>query len=198
MTTLTPVGKGRNGGLWQIVVAVVVALVVGIGGGILYTQHNNNNAAAPAAGSSCSPSAKASTKPSTKPAVKLPAPSTITVNVYNATNRKGLAKSTSGDLVARGFIAGKVANDPLKKTIAGSAEIRYGTRGGRQREGGCGAGRLAQAGQGHPQGRDGGLRGRRRLHRTRQPGAGDPGALAEPEPHAVGELQDLRSLTPTG
>ena len=32
--------------------------------------------------------------------------------MYNATNRKGLAKSTSADLVARGFVAGKVATNP--------------------------------------------------------------------------------------
>jgi hypothetical protein len=124
MTTLSPVGRGRSGGAWQVVVAVVVALAVGIGGGILYTNHSKGAAAAPS--STCTPTAKASK--SAAP-VKYPAPSTITVNVYNATNRKGLAKSTSGDLVARGFIAGKIANDPLKKSVPGSAEIRYGPAG---------------------------------------------------------------------
>ena len=51
------------------------------------------------------------------------------MNVYNATTRKGLAKSTSVELAARGFRTGKVSNDPSKKIIAASAEIRFGPAG---------------------------------------------------------------------
>jgi hypothetical protein len=51
------------------------------------------------------------------------------VNVYNATTRTGLALSTSLELAARGFHTAKVANDPAKKIIAASAEIRYGPKG---------------------------------------------------------------------
>ena len=40
-----------------------------------------------------------------------------------------MAKSTSLELAARGFRPGKVSNDPSKKLIAASAEIRFGPAG---------------------------------------------------------------------
>lgn len=48
----------------------------------------------------------------------------ITVNVYNATNRQGLAKTTAEALKQRGFVIGKVANDPLNSHLAAAAQIR--------------------------------------------------------------------------
>ncbi|MDQ0991772.1 LytR C-terminal domain-containing protein [Streptomyces sp. V3I7] len=48
--------------------------------------------------------------PSAEPAVALPEPKKITVNVYNATKRTGLAKSTADELKKRGFKIGKVGN----------------------------------------------------------------------------------------
>ncbi|GAA0482402.1 LytR C-terminal domain-containing protein [Streptomyces sp. NPDC046215] len=42
----------------------------------------------------------------------LPKPDTITVNVYNATPRGGLAKITADELAKRGFKIGKVGNAP--------------------------------------------------------------------------------------
>ena len=53
----------------------------------------------------------------------------ITVNVYNATTRGGLAGDTAKLVKARGFVVGTIANDPLKKSIAGTAEVRYGKNG---------------------------------------------------------------------
>lgn len=48
-----------------------------------------------------------------KPAVqKPPAPGTLTINVYNATPRSGLAKRTADELKKRGFKVGKVGNAP--------------------------------------------------------------------------------------
>ncbi|WP_103503073.1 MULTISPECIES: LytR C-terminal domain-containing protein [Streptomyces] len=44
--------------------------------------------------------------------VPLPEPSTITVNVYNATDRTGFAKETADALAARGFVIGEVDNAP--------------------------------------------------------------------------------------
>ncbi|HEX5568412.1 MAG TPA: LytR C-terminal domain-containing protein [Streptomyces sp.] len=41
-----------------------------------------------------------------------PKPSAITVNVYNATTRSGLAKDTADQLEKRGFTIGEVANAP--------------------------------------------------------------------------------------
>ncbi|APE22829.1 MULTISPECIES: LytR C-terminal domain-containing protein [Streptomyces] len=56
----------------------------------------------------CKPVAKA-TPP---PAAALPKPAQITVNVYNATPRSGLAKTTADELKKRGFKIGKVGNAP--------------------------------------------------------------------------------------
>ncbi|MFG2284922.1 LytR C-terminal domain-containing protein [Streptomyces sp. NPDC048595] len=43
---------------------------------------------------------------------KPPAPGTLTVNVFNATQRSGLAKRTADELKKRGFKIGKVGNAP--------------------------------------------------------------------------------------
>ncbi len=59
----------------------------------------------------------------------VPAPGQITVNVYNATGRNGLAGDTAKLVKERGFVVGTVANDPAKKSIAGPAEVRYGKNG---------------------------------------------------------------------
>jgi LytR cell envelope-related transcriptional attenuator len=56
-------------------------------------------------------------------------PSAVTINVYNATNRSGLAASVAKSLRAQGFKVGKVANDPLGKSIAGVGEVRHGQTG---------------------------------------------------------------------
>ncbi|MFI5616179.1 LytR C-terminal domain-containing protein [Streptomyces sp. NPDC051567] len=46
------------------------------------------------------------------PAVALPQPGQITVNVYNATPRAGLAKAVGDELRKRGFVIGNVGNAP--------------------------------------------------------------------------------------
>ncbi|WP_079124821.1 LytR C-terminal domain-containing protein [Streptomyces lushanensis] len=55
-------------------------------------------------------------------AMALPKPGQITVNVYNATPRAGLAKTTADELKKRGFLIGKVGNAPAKydKKIQGA------------------------------------------------------------------------------
>ena len=58
-----------------------------------------------------------------------PTPATITVNVYNATDRNGLAARTAEQVRKRGFKVGSVSNDPLSRTIKGTAEVRYGKAG---------------------------------------------------------------------
>ncbi|MEU4356362.1 LytR C-terminal domain-containing protein [Streptomyces virginiae] len=47
-----------------------------------------------------------------EPAVVLPPPGEITVNVYNATARAGLAKAVGDELAKRGFVIGSVGNAP--------------------------------------------------------------------------------------
>jgi hypothetical protein len=56
-------------------------------------------------------------------------PEQTTVNVYNATNRNGLAASVSKALAARGFVIDKVANDPSKRKAPVVAEVRHGPGG---------------------------------------------------------------------
>ena len=56
-------------------------------------------------------------------------PSSVRINVYNATNRQGLAASVAKSLRTQGFKVIEVANDPLDKQIAGVGEVRHGRNG---------------------------------------------------------------------
>lgn len=56
-------------------------------------------------------------------------PADVSVNVYNSTNRRGLAGAVAKDVDKRGFKVKAVANDPLHKTIKKAAEIRFGPAG---------------------------------------------------------------------
>jgi hypothetical protein len=58
-----------------------------------------------------------------------PRPADVTVNVYNATDRQGLAARTAAEVRKRGFVVATVANDPLQRTVAGVAEVRFGASG---------------------------------------------------------------------
>jgi LytR cell envelope-related transcriptional attenuator len=60
----------------------------------------------------CAPPAEDPDQPDL-PAV-LPEPGAITVNVYNATTRTGLAQDTADALALRGFVIGEVANAPAE------------------------------------------------------------------------------------
>lgn len=57
------------------------------------------------------------------------APKDVEVNVYNATNRAGLAAQVAGDLRKRGFAVKTVANDPKRAQLTGRGELRYGNKG---------------------------------------------------------------------
>jgi hypothetical protein len=56
-------------------------------------------------------------------------PAQVTVNIYNATDRNGLAAKTAADVRKRGFKVSAVSNDPLDKTVTTAAEVRFGTKG---------------------------------------------------------------------
>jgi hypothetical protein len=71
----------------------------------------------------------AGTCATTAPAAAAPRPADVTVNVYNATDRQGLAARTATDVRKRGFVVATVANDPLQRTVAGVAEVRFGASG---------------------------------------------------------------------
>lgn len=56
-------------------------------------------------------------------------PGDVSLNVYNATNRSGLAGASAKEAAARGFKVKKVANDPKKASIKQTAQIRFGPTG---------------------------------------------------------------------
>ncbi|MFG2778175.1 LytR C-terminal domain-containing protein [Streptomyces prunicolor] len=105
----------RRGRLVLMMVASVAVLGVGGWGTLqlidVFTGGGKQASAAgskAACASKASPSASASTGTSTDSAV--PKPAQITVNVYNATPRSGLAKTTADELKKRGFRIGDVGN----------------------------------------------------------------------------------------
>jgi hypothetical protein len=54
----------------------------------------------------------------------------FTLNVYNSTNKHGLAADTATELKARGFVIGQVTNDPLKSKLSVPAQVRGGKASG--------------------------------------------------------------------
>lgn len=103
-------GPRRHGRLVVVVVASVAVLGVG-GWGTLQLidvfTGGGRKASAAGNGTDCAPRTKASASPVAK---ALPEPRTITVNVFNATTRSGLAKKTADELKKRGFKIGDVGN----------------------------------------------------------------------------------------
>jgi LytR cell envelope-related transcriptional attenuator len=56
-------------------------------------------------------------------------PSDVSLNVYNATSRKGLAAAASKTAIDRGFKVKAIGNDPKKATIKQTAQVRFGPAG---------------------------------------------------------------------
>jgi LytR cell envelope-related transcriptional attenuator len=127
VTHTNPVGarpRPRRGALAarrMMTVLVVLALFGGIG----YTVWRVSLAAPAGAGE---PPVCVTPKPV---ALALP-PRSVVVNVYNATNRTGLAARTATQLARYGFRIGKVDNDPLRRPVRGTAEVRGGPASTRQ------------------------------------------------------------------
>ncbi|CCH75221.1 conserved hypothetical protein [Nostocoides australiense Ben110] len=107
----------------QIRAAVVLLLALAFLGGAFYKAYSYIQ-------EDTSPeSAKASdcmTGTAQKPIAKV---SDAKVNVYNATSTPGLAAKVAGQLRERGYSVVEIDNDPLKKKVKGTGEIRYGTPG---------------------------------------------------------------------
>lgn len=113
----------RRGRLVFGIVAAVVALGL-VGWGSLQLIHLFTGGSHKASAAGQQHDCKAGASPaSTAPPKALPKPATIKVNVYNATPRGGLAKSTADELKKRGFAIGKVGNAPaaFDKKIPGTA-----------------------------------------------------------------------------
>ena len=83
-----------------------------------YYRSSTGEAAPRSSGSSCRPFDP-----------KVATPANTTVNVYNATTKKGLAARTATELKRRGFTIGEVSNDPLNRKVSGAAEVRFGPSG---------------------------------------------------------------------
>ncbi|MFG1805262.1 LytR C-terminal domain-containing protein [Streptomyces sp. NPDC049040] len=101
----------------RIVAALLASVVVlGLfGWGALQLFHvfngDDGDTKANAAPQSHTCAAAAPTSPALKP-MALPQPAGVTMNVYNATPRGGLAKSTADELAKRGFKVSKFGNAP--------------------------------------------------------------------------------------
>lgn len=114
-------GSTRRTRQTRAVVTLLLALAL-LGGAFYkaYSYIQDDNGSPQAKASDCA------TGTAERPIAK---PSTVTVNVYNATKTVGLAADVAAKLRARGYVIGEVDNDPLSKKITGSAEIRYGDSG---------------------------------------------------------------------
>lgn len=126
----------------MITAGVIVLLLIGAGayGVVSLTGSPSSEAKAasgcPASGTSGTGKAAASASGSQNAAHvavaangKLPAANQITLNVYNATERQGLAHGVANQLKQRGFKVGQIINDPLKATVTAAAQIRAGASG---------------------------------------------------------------------
>ncbi|MCF3960782.1 LytR C-terminal domain-containing protein [Streptomyces fuscigenes] len=113
--------RRRSRTVFAVVAAVVVLGLVGWGTQQLIHVFSGDADKAVAA-------KKPNCKPATLPAKTLPKPGQITVNVYNATTRSGLAQQTADALKKRGFVIGKVGNAPAAydKKVPGSAVLLGG------------------------------------------------------------------------
>jgi hypothetical protein len=126
MSMLTPHGKGgrprsrSRRGKRRLVVLVVIALLLAAGGGGWWWLNRDSATDTVAATPIC--------PPVVPPSTSVP-PAHVTLNVYNGTDRKGLAQSVADQLKKRGFKVAKVANDPLKRKVTGLAEVRSSAMG---------------------------------------------------------------------
>jgi hypothetical protein len=130
MSMLTPLGKGgrrtvrrgdhpsRRGAL-----LLAVVLTVALAGTAWWVAHRDTGAATGAAAT------PRRTCPKTTPAPVAAAPAAVRVNVFNATERRGLATRVAAELKRRGFRVGRVDNDPLERRVTGAAEVRSSTVG---------------------------------------------------------------------
>jgi hypothetical protein len=128
MSMLTPLGKGgrrtvrrgdrpsRRGAL-----LLAVLLTAALAGTAWWVAHRDT------ADTAAAPPRRTCPAPSTPPPAV--APTAVKVNVYNATDQRGLASRVAAELKRRGFHVGKVDNDPLKRRVTGAAEVRSSTAG---------------------------------------------------------------------
>jgi hypothetical protein len=128
MSMLTPLGKGgrqtvRRGDRPSRRGAVLLAvlLTAALAGTAWWVSHRDTSDSAAAT--------PRRTCPTPSPPPPVVAPTAVRVNVYNATDKRGLASRVAAEMKRRGFHVGKVDNDPLKRQVTGAAEVRSSTAG---------------------------------------------------------------------
>ncbi|MFJ3214831.1 LytR C-terminal domain-containing protein [Kitasatospora sp. NPDC086801] len=126
--------------------ALLALALIGLGGVQLYDifsgKNKNSSAqacatpsgkplAAPTAGATPGAPAASGAPAAQGDPHAIPQPSGVTVNVYNATTKGGLAGRTAEELKKRGFTIGKVGNAPaeLDKKVPGTAQVIAGPAG---------------------------------------------------------------------
>lgn len=152
MSMLTPPGMGgkyrvtgtqyprmrrprRRGRILAATVAGVVVLgVAGWGGRQLIDVFGGDSEGGSKAGAAHKPTScpRAAPSPAVSPALlALPKAEDVTVNVYNATTKSGLAKKTADQLAARNFKIGSFGNAPpaYDRKVKQSALLLTGTEG---------------------------------------------------------------------
>ncbi|MFG3099983.1 LytR C-terminal domain-containing protein [Streptomyces sp. NPDC048182] len=115
----------RRGRLAFVAVACVAVLtVLGWGTWQLIGVFTGGDEAVAATGK-CRPGATQARASAAPAAAAVPKPGQVTVNVLNATTRKGLAQQTADELKKRGFRIGEVGNAPkdLDKKVRGSGVL---------------------------------------------------------------------------
>ena len=118
MTTLRPTrSRSRWRGLpwWAVALAVAVVGVALVAAGLVVTHRSDGSSRTAAARPSCTPTT----------AVPAAPPTAVRLDVYNATQRAGLARTTASSLQRRGFEVQAVTNDPERATVTGAAVVRY-------------------------------------------------------------------------
>lgn len=125
-------------------IGVLLALsLVALGGVQLYDIFRGRHASAqacPAPGASGKPLAApaasgaasgAASPPPGATSTAVPQPQAVTVNVYNATDKSGMAARTAEELKKRGFTIGQVGNAPaaLDKKVPGTVQVISGPAG---------------------------------------------------------------------
>jgi hypothetical protein len=115
-------GSGRTSPITLIVIVLVGVLVAAALGFVVFRAVRGGSPTA-------TPTPGVCPQVTTTPGAGLPKTAAVTINVYNATQRSGLARTTASQLRSSGFVVISVANDPLSKKIPGVAELRYGKKG---------------------------------------------------------------------
>jgi hypothetical protein len=115
-----PVRRSRRRTHWGILLLAVLLTLALAGVAWWLSQRGDDDPVTAAPRRTC---------PDPRPAPKVVPPSAVTVNVYNATERRGLAGTVATQLRKRGFHVAKVDNDPLERKVTGAAEVRSSTVG---------------------------------------------------------------------